>query len=265
MKITAIILTYNRPKALKLILLSILNQNVVPDEVIIADDGSTSDTFELIANFKSNFPATLKHVWHEDKGYRISAIRNKAIKESNGDCLIFSDGDLIFHPDFFKDFKRNLKKGNGLIGSRTFLTEKFSKTIQTNYTFKSDFIFLTNKIEQNRLNAIRLPLFSQIIPYSNFSRKLRGGLLAVWKADIVAVNGWNEDFTGWGKEDTELIARMCFNGIKFRKLKFAAITYHLWHAHESREQLNTNEALLEKSISQKLNWCNNGLVKGEKS
>ena len=107
MKITAIILTYNRPQALELILESILRQKTMPDEVIIADDGSGQETLNSIQKFKKILPLPLKHVWHEDKGFRIASIRNKAIKESTGDCLIFSDGDLIFHPNFFNDFKGN--------------------------------------------------------------------------------------------------------------------------------------------------------------
>jgi glycosyltransferase involved in cell wall biosynthesis len=261
MKITAIILTYNRPQALELILVSILRQKTMPDEVIIADDGSGQETLNSILKFKKILPLPLKHVWHEDKGFRIASIRNKAIKESTGDCLIFSDGDLLFHPNFFNDFKRNLHPGNALIGSRVFLSQNYSCKLPEISNFKGTISFVSGNIEKNRLNSVRLPFLSNLIPYSTFSHKLRGGLLAVWKQDIVAVNGWNEDFTGWGKEDTELLARLYSYGIKFKKLKFAGITYHLWHPFESRSYVQSNEKLLTRSISQQLKWCNNGLNK----
>jgi len=264
MKITAVILTYNWPEALEIILLSILNQKSLPDEIIVADDGSEQETAELIVKYKTNFPIPLKHVWHEDKGFRIAKIRNHAVKESTGDCLIFSDGDLVFHPYFFSDFKRHLHLGKALIGSRVFLTQKHSHKLQTLSNFKGKISFVSGKIEKNRLNCVRFPFLSKIMPHSNFSIRLRGGLLAVWKKDIVAVNGWNEDFTGWGKEDTELLFRMSKYGVKFKKLKFSGITYHLWHPLESRKSIKNNDELLMKSIHQQLIWCSNGLIKSEK-
>lgn len=259
MKITAIIITYNRPDALQLVLQSIIKQKLVPHEVIIADDGSGPETLNLISKFKKDFPTELKHVWHEDNGFRISTIRNKAIKESTGDCLIFSDGDLLFHPAFFYDFSKSIQKGTALIGSRVFLKESYSLQLLNSSKFKSSITAFSSCIEKNRLNAIRIPLISRLIPFSSFSVRLRGGLLAVSKKDIIAVNGWNEDFIGWGKEDTELVARLFHYGIRFKKLKFSGLTYHLWHPVLNRSKVNINEKLLQASIKKKLVWCNNGL------
>jgi len=263
-KISTIILTYNRPEALELVLKSIINQSIKPDEVIVADDGSGSKTSDIITKFHKNFPVTLKHVWHEDKGFRIAAIRNKAIKESTGDYIIFSDGDLVFHSHFFKDFKQNLCQGKAFIGSRVFLSKQYSQQIQMQSNFTGRVSFLSDKIEKNRLNSIRLPFINKMMPDTNFSPKLRGGLLAVSKKDITQVNGWNEDFTGWGKEDTELLSRMHQIGIKFKKLKFTGITYHLWHPYERRSNVNKNEALLIQSMTKQITWCDNGLVKGDR-
>ncbi|MEN8116197.1 MAG: glycosyltransferase family 2 protein [Bacteroidota bacterium] len=264
MKISAIIVTYNKPDTLEVILASILNQKLIPDEVIIANDGSGQETADLISRFKKNFPVKLKHVWQEDKGFRAATIRNKAINESTGDCLIFSDGDLIFHPCFFYDFKKNLQEGVALIGSRVFLNNNYSEKILTNKKNQGRISFLSSGIEKNRLNSIRLPMFSKLFRQKDFSRKLRGGLLAVWKQDIIKINGWNEDFTGWGMEDTELLARLFHSGIKFRKMKVAGITYHLWHPILNRSKVKINDAMLTDCINKRLDWCNNGLVKGEK-
>ena len=263
MKITAIIVTYNRPDALEVILKSILKQTELPHEVIIADDGSGEETAELISKFEKKFPCKLKHVWQEDKGFRAARIRNKAIKESTGDYLYFSDGDLFFHSSLFHDLKRNITPGLALIGSRVFLNQEASNNIlQTRDP--ENISFISSKIEKNRLNGVRVPFVSKMFPTKSFSKKLRGGLLCVQKETIVAVNGWNEDFEGWGKEDTELVARLYFYGIKLKKLKFAGITYHLWHPFLSRQQLTKNEELLSECLKNKSKWCSNGLVKNEK-
>ena len=70
--ITLIISTYNWPEALKIILLSVINQTYLPIEVIVADDGSRDDTRELIEGMQKSFPCKLIHVWQEDNGFRVS-------------------------------------------------------------------------------------------------------------------------------------------------------------------------------------------------
>jgi glycosyltransferase involved in cell wall biosynthesis len=264
MKISLIIVTYNRPKALSLILKSIERQKILPDEVVLADDGSGKETLEMVQNFQKKFPVPLHHVWHEDKGFRAAGIRNRAIKSSSGDYLIFSDGDLFFNPGFIGDFKRTAKPGEALIGSRVFLKQSASAERISNQNCKPIFFpFISSEIEKNRLNAIRFPLINKILKPLNYSSKLRGGLLGVWRKDISAVNGWNEEFSGWGLEDTELVARLFNNGTVFRKIKFQAITYHLWHEIQSREQVLQNQKLLKKTVQENLIWCKKGLNQAE--
>ncbi len=261
MKITAIIVTYNRPEALELILRSILRQRELPAEVVVADDGSGPGTARVIERCRERFPVPLKQVWHEDCGFRGAAIRNRAVAESSGDYLVFSDGDLLFHPLFFRDFRRMAREGSASVGSRVFLTREATGALLAGEGLPGSFSLLSRGIEKNRLNTIRIPLLTRLLPAQHFSERLRGGLLGVWKKELEKVNGWNEDFTGWGLEDTELVARLCNAGVHIRKLKFAAVTWHLWHPVADRRQLETNRQLLRETIAQKRSWCANGLVR----
>ena len=95
--------TYNWPEALELLLKSVLNQSVLPDEVIIADDGSKPDTKLLIDQYKKDFPIPLIHIWHEDKGNRKPRIMNKAIAKANYEYIIEIDGDIIMNRYFIQD------------------------------------------------------------------------------------------------------------------------------------------------------------------
>lgn len=260
MKISLIIVTYNRPDALSIILKSIEKQAVLPNEIIIADDGSTRETKQLIAKFQQNFPVPLLHVWHEDKGFRAAAVRNRAVIKSSGDYLFFSDGDLFFHPKFIFDFKKNAKKGEALIGSRIFLSESASQKRIQNKNCDAVFPLFSTEIETNRINSVRLPLLNNLHKPLRYSSNLRGGLLGVWKKDLERVNGWNEEFSGWGLEDTELVARLFNSGLMLRKIKFQAITYHLWHKTQNREQLSKNKKILDKTISEKTVKCTKGLT-----
>jgi glycosyltransferase involved in cell wall biosynthesis len=259
MQVSLIILTYNRPDTLELVLKSLNRQSVSPDEVIIADDGSGPETRELINRWQT--PFRLVHVWHEDLGYRIAAIRNKATLESTGDYLIYSDGDLLLHHDFIHDFKKLSAPKTAWIGSRVFLSREATELLLSKDQTPFKWSLFSPSIAGNRLNSLLTPCITSLFPPVKNTIKMRGGLLGVWKEDLLAVNGWNEEFTGWGLEDTELVSRLFYSGVTVRKLKFAALTYHLWHPVSGRESLDKNRELLENTNRNRLKWCENGILK----
>ena len=90
---------------------------------------------------------------------------------------------------------------------------------------------------------------------------VRAANLSCWREDILLVNGFNEDFVGWGREDSELAVRMANAGIKRMHVKFAAFGYHLYHPESSRKYLPKNDLILLHSIQRKLKRCENGIEK----
>ncbi len=78
--------------------------------------------------------------------------------------------------------------------------------------------------------------------------------------DIFAVNGFNQDFVGWGREDSELAARFYEYGLKRKEHPFMAVCFHLWHEENNRERLAINDSLLKKTIKSNGYVCSNGLV-----
>jgi glycosyltransferase involved in cell wall biosynthesis len=257
--ISLIISTYNRPDFLELVLLSVLKQVQLPDEVIIADDGSTNDTKSLIEKYQTTFPIPLVHVWHKDEGYQLGAIKNRAAAKATGDYIVFIDGDLMLHPYFIFDYRKNLQENSILVASRVFLSEAYTTELLKT---KNTTIQLSRaNIEKNRKSAYRLPALHHIIGGSKTHVGARGGLMGVFRKDYIKVNGFDEAFTGWGREDSELFVRLLNSGIKRKNIKFAAITYHLWHPILSRKQLSANDSLLEKSIAEKRVRCQDGIDK----
>lgn len=252
MKVSLIIITYNTPGYLGLVLESVRRQSTKPYEVIIADDGSTHETRDMIDSLRDNYPCTLKHVWHEDNGFRISSIRNKAIHEAKGDYLIFSDGDLMLHKHFIKDFVSVAKNKMVYIGTRLFINQSFTKKLLSCGVNYSSFNPIFGKSEKNWLNGLRIPsVYNLFKIYDKPSTSLRGGLVGMYLSDMIAIGGWDEIYEGWGSEDTDMLARMINNGLKARKLKHMGLTYHLWHPHNSRSSQNKNEYLLEECIREK--------------
>ena len=95
MTISLIISTYNWPEALSRCLDSVMSQTVQPTEIIIADDGSTIETKHVIDDYSRRSVVPIVHVWHEDDGFRLSMIRNKAIVRAKGEYIIQIDGDVV--------------------------------------------------------------------------------------------------------------------------------------------------------------------------
>ena len=124
MKTTLLITTYNRPDALELCLMSVLRQTHLPDEVLIADDGSTADTKELIDTYRTKFPIPVIHIWHEDKGFRRTVIFNRAFLVAKRDYIIQVDGDLILGRHFITDHINFAKEKCIAKGRRVCLSQK---------------------------------------------------------------------------------------------------------------------------------------------
>jgi len=261
-----IIATYNWKDALELVLMSLSKQTVKPYEVIIADDGSKEDTKELIDLYREKFNFPLIHIWHEDKGFRLSKIRNKAILQSKGNYIIQIDGDTILHKDFIKDHITNARKGQFISGSRVLLGKDFSKKLIKEKKFK---INLFSKNIKNRHYHLHLPWLSKIFqkPSDDVLKvihSVRGCNLSFWRKDLISVNGYNEDMIGWGREDSELAARLINLGIKKINLKFSAIQYHIYHPENQKNNLNLNDKILKESIDYKKTYIQNGIYKSKR-
>lgn len=263
-----IVTTYNAKEALKIVLDSIKHLVYLPTEVLIADDGSTEDTKALIESYQTHFPCPLRHIWHADKGFRLSAIRNRAINAARGEYIIILDGDMIVNPHFVKDHLRYAKRGVFLQGSRVILDEKTTQEILTN---KAENAF-ENAFRYGGFKAKRSALLSQMVfatsriracffDTKDFIKGIRGCNMSFYKSDCVAINGFNEAFEGWGREDSEFVARFLFNGGELRRLKFAGIVYHLYHPESTRTMLESNHNIYLKTIAAKSRFCTLGLKK----
>jgi glycosyltransferase involved in cell wall biosynthesis len=255
-----VISTYQRPSALGLVLASTLAQTERPSEVVIADDGSGEETRAVVHSFAPRFAAweiPLLHVWQPDEGFRLAAARNRAIAASTGEYLMLVDGDCVLHRDFVRSHRAFARRGSFVQGTRVLLDQRATaRMIETGATS----LPLSARGVRNRLNAISAPLLSRLVPSGNDPlRGVRGANMAFWRSDLLRVNGFNERFTGWGREDSELVVRLTNAGVRRRKLKFGGIVYHLWHSEQPRESVARNDALLDDVRRSAVSWCVDGL------
>ncbi|MEL4482453.1 glycosyltransferase family 2 protein [Shewanella algae] len=258
------ITTYNWPEALELSLESVLKQTVLPKEVLVADDGSTKPTRELIERLKPRFNAAgcpLIHCWQEDKGFRAARGRNLALAQASGDYMIYIDQDMVMEKHFIQDHIEVAEKGVFVAGIRVKINEKYTRRMIEKKDFWPRLFGPGVKFDRS-LGTVRSKFLrcGRRSPVEITGDKVFGCNMAFWRTDAIAINGFNHEFIGWGPEDKEFYIRLANRfGTKRRLLKHAAVAFHLHHPELSRAQLKANQDLYWEMVNKKLQYCRLGL------
>ncbi len=246
-----IVTTYNRPDALLATLTALAQQTRLPAEIIVADDGSTTHTADAIARWQKPDHVRVTHVWHEDRGFRAAAIRNRAIAHSSSDYLIFVDGDCVARENFvalhseLADNNRFVA-GNRILLSRALTQRILAERIDYSRSTWPDWIKLRMRGELNRLlPLVRLPNGAWRCHGAKRWEGAKTCNLAVWREDLARVNGFDESFEGWGFEDSDLVIRLIRAGVRRTDGRFATGVFHLWHRENDRGRLAENLQLLD--------------------
>jgi glycosyltransferase involved in cell wall biosynthesis len=249
--ISVIVATYNREDALGAVLRSLSRQTEERFEVVVADDGSRPATAAVIAEWTSRVPVPLKHVWHEDRGFRLAEIRNRAIRASAGAYCIFLDGDCMVRPDFVAAHRALAEPGYFVTGNRVLLSPALSERILA-AGLEPEGWALEHLLAQYRRGDV-----NRIVPLLGLPlgplRKLGGRRwqgarccnAACFRDDLERVDGFDAAFTGWGREDSDLFVRLIRSGVRRKDGRFATGVLHLWHPESERSRLPNNQAKLD--------------------
>jgi glycosyltransferase involved in cell wall biosynthesis len=255
LNISVVVTTYNRPDALEFVLKALAAQSQQPTDVIIADDGSSDSTLKLINKLHPQLPYPLQHFWQEDSGFRAALARNKAAEISTGDYLIFIDGDCIPQTDFIKKHSQIAEKNCFVAGNRILLSQQFTSQLKSPIWAWSALQWILPYLRRdiNRfLPLIRLPI--QLLR-KRYKKKWQGAKtcnLAVWRNDFFKINGFDENFKGWGHEDADLVVRLLCNGVSRKNGRFAVPVFHLWHPEADRSNEKENRQRLDDIINKHL-------------
>lgn len=232
------------PGALRLSLLSVLGQAVRPDAVCVADDGSGPETAALIAAIKSAHPQLpLRHVWHEDRGFRKTVILNKAVAGSDADHLIFSDGDCLLGPGFVARHRacahpRRFCSGSLIRLGAEATAQVTPEHVTSGRVFALDWLRTQGALDRatTRLKAGALPqaLRAGLEAAYPIRRTWMGSNASAFREAILAVNGFDETMV-WGGEDKEFGIRLANNGLRARALRFTTTAVHLDHPRGYRD------------------------------
>ncbi len=228
-RVALIITTYNWPEALAAVLGSVKRQTRLPDELVVADDGSGPDTARAVGEALKGSGLLWRHVRHEDNGIRQARIKNLAVRHTEAGYLIFVDHDVVLHPCFVQDHLALAGRGVFLQGKRSFLPGGLTERILQGKALNGAGP-LTPGLG-NRKNALRCPRLGRLLSRRRrFQTSLRGCNLSMTREDFLLVDGYDETFdAAWGREDSDICYRLFHSGVYGRNLWFAALQYHLDH------------------------------------
>lgn len=252
--ISLIVATYNRSDALGAVLRSLARQTEKNFEIVVADDGSGPQSRDVIREWTPKMGVLLKHVWQQDRGFRLAEIRNRAIAASIGSYLIFLDGDCIAPPSFVAAHRALAEPGFFVGGNRVLLSRALTDSILAN-SLEAECWSLA---EWSRLRAygqinrllplIRLPLGPLRKRLATKWEGVRGGNFAFWRADLERIDGFETSFVGWGLEDSDIVIRMIRSGVRRKDGRFATGVLHLWHPEADRSQFVAHRAKLDELL-----------------
>lgn len=242
MKVTLITSTYNFPQSLRLCLDSILCQTVLPDEIVIADDGSTEETQNVVRAFCQKTTIPVKHVWQENHGFGKTKAMNKGFAVCTGDYIIQIDGDIIMERHFIEDHLRYARQGTFLCGSRSRIQKEYTERLFQGEKLSLGFCHAGL---DDRLNALRCSLLT---PFFMDYKHLRGCNMSFWRQDILDINGYDEIFNVYGYEDEDLQNRLERIGKKKVFIKFMCIEYHVYHPeHPTKRNLSDTRKIIDRN------------------
>ena len=260
--------TYNQPRHLELALAGLMIQTEKNFELHIADDGSAEETSNIVEKYMDMVPFPIVYSWQQDLGYRKTKILNEAIRKSKADYFIFIDGDCVPHKDFVLNHLKYRQKGYYLAGRRVDLGPEYSATLTPDAILRGDLNRFNLGLMMSCLKKDSTYFHRSLPVYHPFLRRLfnmekvddmKGCNFSVDRESLFKVNGFNEEYEGYAREDTDLELRLQYLGLHIKSLKGLAVQYHVWH--ERLSESENNKLKLKQLGTSRDVACKNGIAK----
>lgn len=232
-RISAAVSTYNRPDFLRRVLLAFAAQTRPVDEVIITDDGSSADIPGGIADVLAGLPFPVFFLTHVHRGFQLAKCRNNGIRAASGEYLLFVDQDIVLAPTYVETFARRARPGEFQVGYPVRLDPTATRRINDDLIRSGGIGTLVPDAGARKVRSqAKLEAWYGILHRLGLrpiGAKLRGGVMGAWRADLLAVNGYDEGYVGWGNEDDDLGRRLHRAGIPGRNVLTEPLAIHMYH------------------------------------
>lgn len=264
--ISLIIAVYNHADFLDKVLAGLTNQTFTNYEIVVADDGSGPEIKTVIEQHEDRFPHSIRHVRQDDHGFRKTMAVNRAVAASNGDYLVFIDGDCLLHGRFLERHYKRRKPRTVLSGRRIRLTPAITRKMSLED-------IRSRKIEKpaywwfecdgfDRFHGFYMPMLFGLKNIRRHNRyEILGCNFSVHKIDFYSINGYDERITGRGLEDNNLCSRFLAGNMIVESVKMECLQYHMYH---SFDPIPHNQDMINEFREVDDPWTPFGIVKKEK-
>ena len=260
--------TYNRPRDLERVLAGYARQTWRQFEIVIADDGSGNETRECIARARDTWQLEIRHVWHEDIGFRKCRILNRAIVETAAEYLILTDGDCIPHPEFISGHLALARPGFFVSGGCVRLGESATNAIGADDVLAGR-VFDAEWLRARGESSVNLrKMLLSTDPWHNVMNALtttrptwNGNNSSTWREEVLSVNGFDERL-GYGGLDREFGERLERCGMRGIQARYSLICLHLEHPrpYRAHEIMEANRKIRRDNARQRVRRTAHGLT-----
>lgn len=230
-QLAVVVTTYERPWHLRRVLLSLAAQQGVEGgfEIVVADDGSTDETPDVVERFHRETGLPVRFVTHRHEGFCPAKSRNEGFAATTAPYVLFLDGDCVVPPDHLAIHLRYRRPGRAVTTDCVRLDPETTRRFSESAVSTGEFVQWVPHSERRRLRwAHYKAVLYHWLRHPTKPRVLSGNL-AVWRADFERINGFDENYRGWGCEDDDLGLRLHRSGVRVISLRHRTWTFHLWH------------------------------------
>jgi glycosyltransferase involved in cell wall biosynthesis len=228
--VSLVVTTYQMPEHLRRVLASLELQTMAGQmEVIVADDGSTDATAEVVDRFAARAPFPVKFVTLPHDGFQLSRTRNNGVLHASAPHVVFLDGDCVVEPDHVEQHVNCWRPGRVTNTYCVRLDQPTSEQISVDAIRSGAYLGWVPKSELRKLTMMQWKAWWYRTIGHARRPALRGGNMGIAREDYLRVNGYDERFKAWGKEDDDMGLRLRRLGIKVDYILHRTRTYHLWH------------------------------------
>ena len=228
--VSVVMSTWERPAHLALALAGYLRQTGgVRFELIVADDGSGPETAGVVRRFADRAPFPVQHVWHARGGHQRTAILNRAAARASGAQMLFTDGDCVPAADLIAVHRRELVPAALLIGGYLRIPSEIGDAADEDWVARGEHERRLGRRERLALLRRHLKNLWQIRTRRRRRPHNLGLNMSLAREDLLRVNGYDENYRGWGNEDGDLRERLKRVGVWPRSIWTRAVVFHLDH------------------------------------
>ena len=264
-QLAVLVSNFERPYHLARVLTSLACQRRVDGlfEVVVTDDGSQDESATVVADFARRVPMLVQMTSHRHEGFQLARCRNEGVAVSQAPYLLFLDGDCLVPPDHLWHHLQHRKRSTVMAGYCCLLDRFTTERMSLDDVRQGTFLKSVSVNERRKLRQMdrRARLYHWLRHPSK--PKMFGGNVGIHRDDYERVNGYDENFVGWGCEDDDLRLRLRAGGVTIQSILKWTCTYHLWHPRHpttpARWVNGTNVGYLRRAKRRTV--CENGLAK----